>query len=216
MRTFYDFLIETDSLVRQTSIHTPPANHVMDKSRYGRAKVMFGETDSADGDVSPTGTIQNANGDPCICQKQGCENSISKYMMTRIEKLTEKGKKVNPSMNLCSSCYKEWIKVPGTALKLKSGKSITSREPKSGNGTVQQVTTQEGDPAPAMAENDDQAYLQQLKKVLESKSSSSSGVSARLSQQDMETKSPAEIENEIRMFTERLRNAQQQPGHLND
>eukprot|EP01052_Picozoa_sp_SAG31_P078933 SAG31_NODE_38497_length_295_cov_2.081633_1_plen_61_part_10 len=59
-----------------------------------------------------------------------------------------------------------------TAATMKNGKSITSREPKSGNGTVQQVTTQEGDPAPTLTENDDQAYLQQLKKVLESKSSS--------------------------------------------
>ena len=217
MRTFYDFLIETDSLVRQTNIHTPPANHTTDKSRFGRAQVMFGENESADDDASSSGTAKNATGDQPICQKHGCNNALSKYMTTRIAKILEKGKKVNSSMNLCTSCYKDWTQVTGTELKLKNGKTITSKEPKK-KGKVQQITTQEGDSETTQDDNsDDEAYLQKLKKALKNKSSSSAA-SARLSQADMESKSPAEIESEIRMFTERLRNIKSQTTgeHLNN
>eukprot|EP01052_Picozoa_sp_SAG31_P021727 SAG31_NODE_1695_length_7508_cov_2.975030_5_plen_69_part_00 len=64
MRTFYDFLIETDSLVRQTNIHSPPANHVMEKSRFGRAKVMFGENESADGACIGGASVSIEQGKP--------------------------------------------------------------------------------------------------------------------------------------------------------
>ena len=224
LQSYYDLLIEVENLTRQTRVFSPTKAKSVDDVRLSRARALFVDNGATNDTAGKDGTA-NLAADKQTCQKQGCSKRLSNKLIAAIEKKLADGG--NPSdASMCADCYGVYNAEAGNTVLLKSGREMTSKGPK-GNKKKGKAAKAKGkskkdadaaDTDAVQAVNnatpDQQRYLDSLYAAIQKKEAKQCEPAMEytpLSEQEMGSKSKADIEKELIKFTEAMRTNQQKP-----